>query len=103
MRLPEFLVIGAMKAGSTTLYEDLRAQPGVFVAEKELDSLSKPDVDRAAYAALFAAAASGPVAGDVSATYARLPETDRRRRRAGRVLGRRSGSSTWCATRSTAR
>jgi hypothetical protein len=87
VRLPDFLVIGAMKAGSTTLYEDLRAQPGVYVAEKELDSLSKRDVDPAGYAALFAAARPDQVAGDVSATYARLPETAGGAERAGGVLG----------------
>ena len=87
MRLPDFLVIGAMKAGSTTLYEDLRAQPGVFVAEKELDSLSRPDLDPAEYARLFAGARPDQVPGDVSATYARRPETDGVAERAERLLG----------------
>jgi hypothetical protein len=87
MRLAEFVVIGAMKAGSTTLYEDLRRHPGIFVPEKELDTLSRPDLDAPGYADLFAAAGPDQVAGDVSATYAKLPETAGVAERAGRLLG----------------
>jgi hypothetical protein len=87
VRLPDFLVIGAMKAGSTTLYEDLRANPGIFVIEKELDSLSRPELTAASYGALFAAARPEQVTGDVSATYAKLPQTAGLAERAGTLLG----------------
>jgi hypothetical protein len=87
VRLPDFVVIGAMKAGSTTLYEDLRGQHGVFVAEKELDSLSRPDLTEASYGALFAGARPDQAAGDVSATYAKLPQAAGVAERAGRLLG----------------
>jgi hypothetical protein len=89
VRLPDFLVIGAMKAGSTTLYEDLRRNPGIFVIEKELDSLSQPDVGAAGYGALFATAGPDQVTGEVSATYAKLPQTAGLAERAGRLLGER--------------
>ena len=37
-QLPNFLVIGAMKAGTTSLYHYLRAHPQVFMSSvKELD------------------------------------------------------------------
>jgi hypothetical protein len=87
-RPPDFIVIGAMKAGSTTLYEDLRRHPGIFVPEKELDTLSRPGLDAAGYAALFAAAGPDDVTGEVSATYAKLPETAGLAERAARLLGR---------------
>ncbi len=35
-RLPDFLVIGAMRAGTTSLYRYLHAHPGAFLAPKEL-------------------------------------------------------------------
>ena len=79
MRFPNFLVIGAMKAGTTTLYEDLRAHPGIFLPEKELASLNAADVvttaGRARYAKLFASAGDEQLPGEVSATYAKLPDS----------------------------
>ena len=42
-RLPDFLVIGAMKAGTTTLYRDLRQQPAVFLPDKETNALLADD------------------------------------------------------------
>ncbi len=89
--LPQFLVIGAMKAGSTTIYEDLRAHPQIFLIEKELDSFNSPSIStptgRARYEQLFAKAAPGQLRGDVSATYAKLPETEGLAERAATVLG----------------
>src|SRR3954447_19096874 len=65
--LPTFLVIGAMKAGTTSLYEYLRAHPQVFMATpKELhffpaDKQWALGVDW--YAAHFDAAGEGAAAG----------------------------------------
>lgn len=85
--MPSFLVIGAMKAGTTTLYQDLRANPAIFLPEKELSALRSPDVDAASYAALFAGACAAQVLGDVSAPYAKLPESGGVVERAVRLLG----------------
>lgn len=74
-RRPDFLLIGAMKAGSTTLYEDLRAHPQIFVPEKELGLLASADPDVRRYAKLFAPARDADLAGDASTAYATLPES----------------------------
>ncbi|MEN0109434.1 MAG: sulfotransferase domain-containing protein [Planctomycetota bacterium] len=89
-RLPHFLVIGGMKCGSTTLYDDLSAQPGVTLAEKECNVLSRPG-DTAeqtidAYAREFGHGASSDLRGDVSTTYTMLPVIDGVAERAARVL-----------------
>lgn len=91
MTLPSFLVIGAMKAGSTTLYEDLRGNSGVFLPEKELGGLLAADVRSPEgarhYRALFRAAEPGQVVGDVSADYAKLPRSTGLAETALAVLG----------------
>lgn len=91
MTLPSFLVIGAMKAGTTTMYEDLRNHPSVYLPEKELDSLGSPDVvtarGRARYERLFAAAGAYQVPGQVSSPYAKLPDSARAVDNAASVLG----------------
>ena len=71
----EFLVIGAMKAGSTTLYEDLRGLPGVFLPEKELGtSCNGREAARAAQLrGALPGGEPGQVAGDVSATTPSCP------------------------------
>lgn len=74
---PDFLVIGGMKCGSTTLYHDLASITGVTLAEKELNLLSTPsftkqDVQQG-YAAAFRKAGKGELLGDVSTTYSMLP------------------------------
>ncbi|HYY79159.1 MAG TPA: sulfotransferase [Actinomycetes bacterium] len=77
--LPNFLVIGAMKAGTTSLYRYLREHPQVFMPpEKELHFFATPERwgrGRDWYEARFAAAADGAVAvGEASPTYAMYPE-----------------------------
>jgi hypothetical protein len=89
--LPRFLVIGAMKAGTTTLYQDLRATASVFVPIKELQNLTgdaaTTDRGRARYADLFAAARPDQIAGEVSTWYAMLPDWPGVAERAGSILG----------------
>lgn len=54
MKLPGFLIIGAMKAGTTTLYEDLLAVTGVYLPpEKEPNDLIHSDVETPAGRAVF--------------------------------------------------
>ena len=77
-RLPDFLVIGAMKAGTTTLYNHLRRHPDVFVPtykEPEFFVAEKTWERGAAwYRRLFAAAPDGAVLGEASTSYAKCTE-----------------------------
>ena len=78
MRLPDFLIIGAMKSGTTTLYRDLDSHPGVFMPEdKEPHALVSDDVlteaGLARYATLFAPARADQLAGEASTGYSKLP------------------------------
>lgn len=72
-RLPDFLVIGAMKSGTTTLHEMLAAQPDIFMpARKEPHFFSQDWVwerGSAWYADLFRGAGSDQVIGEASTSY----------------------------------
>ena len=86
-RTPDFVVIGAMKAGSTTLHEDLRQHPGLHMVEKEQDTLALDDAEaRQQYARLIGAVGPEVVVGEVSATYAKLPASAGVAERARRLL-----------------
>lgn len=75
--LPTFLIIGAMKAGTTSLHQYLRAHPSVFMPEdKEPQFFSEPERwARGAswYSTLFEPAADFPVRGEASTGYTRFP------------------------------
>ena len=77
MALPDFVIIGAMKCGTSTLAAQLAAQPGVFVTTpKEPNFFSDDDVFARGlpwYEALFDAAAPGDLKGEASTHYAKLP------------------------------
>ena len=92
MTLPDFLVIGAMKAGTTTLFRDLREHPDIFMpADKELHCLVDDDVlteaGRAAYERAFAHARPGQRCGEASTGYTKLPDVTGVPERAEAVLG----------------
>ncbi|MBN2906945.1 MAG: sulfotransferase [Rhodobacteraceae bacterium] len=74
---PHFMIIGAAKAGTTTLYDDLSRHPGVFMpSAKEPDILHKADGDEAArrlYALHFAGAAPGQLRAEGSTGYTMVP------------------------------
>lgn len=76
-RLPDFLVIGAMKSATSTLHEQLARQPGVFMSEpKEPCYFSDDPVyerGEAWYRNLFAGAALGDLCGESSTHYTKLP------------------------------
>jgi hypothetical protein len=76
-RLPDFVVIGAMKAGTTSLWEALRAHPQVFVPElKELHFFSNPGRlghDMAWYREQFAGAGDARAVGEASTNYTKYP------------------------------
>ena len=90
--LPSFLIIGAMKAATTTLFRDLGLNPEVFVPEdKEPDSLTSDGIHSlagmAAYRALFARARPGQCCGEASTAYTKRPRHEGVALRARRVLG----------------
>lgn len=91
MRLPDFLIIGAMKSGTTTLFEDLSTLPDVFFpSDKEPGNLADDYVlrsqGRADYAALFERALPTQKCGDASTVYTKLPDIERCASRASAVL-----------------
>lgn len=92
IQLPGFLIIGAMKAGTTTLYEDLVHLPDIYMPpDKEPEDLVDPAVETpeglARYQAKFAAAEAGALCGEASTAYAKRPTYDGVAERALRVLG----------------
>jgi hypothetical protein len=76
--LPNFLVIGAMKAGTTSLHRYLREHPQVFMPEeKELQFFvaeKRWGRGRDWYEAQFAAAGDAIAVGEASPTYTMHPE-----------------------------
>lgn len=77
MALPDFLIVGAMKCGTSTLHAQLAAQSGIFMSSpKEPNFFSDDDVyARGAgwYQQLFANAPSGALKGEASTHYSKLP------------------------------
>ncbi|HEX5017083.1 MAG TPA: sulfotransferase domain-containing protein [Actinomycetes bacterium] len=78
LRLPDFLIIGAMKAGTTTLYNYLREHPDVF-----MPLLKEPEFFVAEkswrrglgwYSSLFAAAGDAALTGEASTSYTKFTE-----------------------------
>lgn len=88
VRLPNLVVVGAPKCGTTSLYHYLKQHPEVYLpARKELHYFTRDQLvrdtagpgdstvlqhlcaDRAAYEAEFAAAAGQPIRGDISPSY----------------------------------
>ncbi|MHC4063002.1 MAG: sulfotransferase domain-containing protein [Planctomycetota bacterium] len=92
MRLPDFLIIGAMKAGTTSLFRDLDANPAVFMPhQKELGNLANDEVctdrGRSAYAAFFERARPDQIRGEASTEYTKLPDVPQVAKRAREVIG----------------
>jgi len=91
-RLPDFLIIGAAKAGTTTLFRDLQSHPGVFFPlHKEPHALVKDqvltDAGRAAYAKLFAGARHDQKIAEASTGYTKRPRYQGVPERARQLLG----------------
>jgi len=75
---PDFLIIGAMKAGTTTLYRDLYDHSGLFLPEeKEPNCLAYDNVltleGARHYRALFSSAKEGQLIGEASTCYSKAP------------------------------
>ena len=77
LRLPNFFVIGAMKAGTSSLWQSLRAHPQVYMPDvKELHYFSNPDRQARGfdwYAAHFVAAGDARAIGEASTNYTKYP------------------------------
>jgi Sulfotransferase domain len=77
MPLPDFLIIGAMKCGTSTLQAQLAAQPGVFMTTPKEPNFFSDDAVWARglgwYESLFAGAAPGELKGEASTHYTKLP------------------------------
>lgn len=91
MALPNVLLIGAMKSGTTGLYMDLATHPNVFLAQdKEPQCLCSDDVltqeGLRQYAKRYAGAREGQVICDASTNYAKRPDYDGVVQRALKVL-----------------
>lgn len=92
MTLPRFLIIGAMKSGTTSLYRDLCANPVVFMPDdKEPHSLCGnhvlTDAGRAEYERYFAKARPEQICGEASTGYTKSPDHPGVPGRAQQVLG----------------
>lgn len=77
MPLPDFVIIGAMKSGTTTLHEQLALQPQFFMSEpKEPYYFSDDPVfarGQEWYETLFNNAPDGAIKGESSTHYTKLP------------------------------
>lgn len=90
MTLPGFLVIGAMKSGTTTVYRDLSAQPRIFApVDKEPEALLSDEVftpqGLARYERLFRKARADQLCFEASTGYTKLPDLCGAAERAARL------------------
>jgi Sulfotransferase domain len=91
MHLPNVLIIGAMKAGTTGLYMDLATHAQVFLGQdKEPHALCSDEVltpeGLARYAAIYAKAETGQIRIDASTGYSKRPDYEGVPQRAIEVL-----------------
>lgn len=93
MSLPDFLIIGAMKAGTTSLYHDLRLNSSIFMpSDKEPGNLGfekvLTDEGLNEYSKLFEKAKPGQICGEASTAYSKLPDITGVPERALQLLGK---------------
>lgn len=76
-RLPDFVIIGAMKCATSSLHEQLAAQPGLMMSTpKEPNFFSDEDIFARGmpwYTGLFAASSPTDLCGESSTHYTKLP------------------------------
>ncbi|MER5174039.1 sulfotransferase domain-containing protein [Thioclava kandeliae] len=77
MICPDYLIIGAMKCGTSTLAAQLGAQPGVFMTQPKEPAFFADDAvfsqGQSWYDKLFASADRDDVKGEASTQYTKLP------------------------------
>lgn len=85
MRLPNFLIIGAAKSGTTTLYEYLCRHPQIFMSTPKEPNFFAKEINYQKgiewYASLFEEAQSGQICGEASTPYThqlQIPELPER-------------------------
>lgn len=75
--LPSFIVIGAMKSATSSLYDQLLSQPGIFMPELKEPNFFSNDEQYSRgldwYKSLFDGAAKGDIIGEASTHYTKLP------------------------------
>lgn len=90
MALPDFLIIGAMKCGTSTLAAQLDAQAGLFMTTPKEPNFFSDDAIHTQglgwYEQLFDAAMPGDLKGEASTHYAKLPTYPETVARMGAVL-----------------
>lgn len=76
-KLPEFIIVGAMKSATTTIYEQLRQLDGVFMPTLKEPNFFSDDsqFDRGLswYRQQFEGAGSSDIIGEASTHYSKLP------------------------------
>lgn len=74
---PDFIIVGAMKAGTSTLHAQLARQPGIFMSSpKEPNFFSDDDQYKRGtiwYQSLFESASTSDLCGESSTHYTKLP------------------------------
>ena len=77
MPLPDFIIVGAMKCGTSTLAAQLGAQPGLFMTTPKEPNFFSDDAvfanGRDWYEALFEHAEPGDIKGEASTHYTKNP------------------------------
>lgn len=77
MSKPDFLIIGAMKSGTSTLAAQLSEQNGIFLTTPKEPNFFSDDENFAKgnnwYESLFATAGPGEIKGEASTHYTKLP------------------------------
>ena len=90
MARPDFLIVGAMKCGTSTLHSQLSAQPGVFMTTpKEPNFFSDDDIYSRGldwYESLFEDAEQSDLKGEASTHYTKLPDYPKTVERIARSL-----------------
>jgi hypothetical protein len=76
-RLPNFVIIGAMKSATSTLYEQLLRQPGIFLPRLKEPNFFSNDEHYSRgmewYSGLFEEAGGSDILGEASTHYTKLP------------------------------
>lgn len=89
-RLPDFLIIGAAKSGTSTLYEYLAAHPEIFMSAIKEPCFFDSDVawERGLdwYRGLFREAAENQLCGEASTNYTRWPQVPDVPRRIAEIM-----------------
>lgn len=77
LRLPDFVIIGAMKSATSSLHKQLVEQPGIFMCTPKEPNFFSDDNQYAKgmawYSGLFAQAPEGSLLGEASTHYTKLP------------------------------